>query len=742
MIITTRAGKFFLPAFILAVLLFTALQATKAQCPAGNFNNTGFFPGFVTPTQPGITFENTAHAAWGGDYYIFDVTAGNTYVFRSCFPENNAINTVLSLYNTTGTTLLAFNDDFCGQQSQISWLATFTGQVRLSYYQSGCTTVFVDTKLGVYYTSPCTAPGITTSPTSATTCINNNTSFSIVATGSASLTYQWQVNSGAGFSNISNGGVYSNATTATLNITGAAATMNGYQYRCVVTNACGNITSNSATLTVNTTNNWTGAVNNNWHTAGNWSCGTIPGPNDDVVVSSGSPVIATGAIGQCRNLSKSGFVSAINLSGSTLQVYGNLNYTGGTFTTNTTSSLQFTGTTQQQLLGATPLVVTNMVVNNASGVVASKNITVSGTLSFNAGHLFTNNNTVTATTISGASASSFIITADALNVPSNIGGLAMPFNAGETKTFPIGTSAGNFNPAIIRLASGPAETFTLRMDNGVPAGATSALSVQKIWQITETTAGGNQADITLQWSTSHEGVTFNRNACGVVKSNGTNIVNTGYTIQSGTATNVAASTYQRTATGVTVFSPWGVTSDAVILPVLLTSFTLQKTVNNTSTLKLEITDNSTPAWFEIQRSFDGSIFSTIKRIDGTGANRYDWTDVEKYNRTVYYRLLLVDINGKQKLSNILRTNVDMETALAIFPVPVKDILTVELSSNKNQEIKVGIIDMAGKVCISQYQKVLKGQQNFSINTAQLSAGLYQLVVSDEQKTQSLSFIKN
>jgi hypothetical protein len=42
MTITTKAGKFFLPAFIHAVLLFTALQAAKAQCPAGSFNNTVF----------------------------------------------------------------------------------------------------------------------------------------------------------------------------------------------------------------------------------------------------------------------------------------------------------------------------------------------------------------------------------------------------------------------------------------------------------------------------------------------------------------------------------------------------------------------------------------------------------------------------------------------------------------------------------------------------------------------------
>jgi len=59
------------------------------------------------------------------------------------------------------------------------------------------------------------------------------------------------VNTGSGFANISNGGVYSGATTATLAITGATVTLTGYQYRCVVTGTCTPAANSaSATLTV------------------------------------------------------------------------------------------------------------------------------------------------------------------------------------------------------------------------------------------------------------------------------------------------------------------------------------------------------------------------------------------------------------------------------------------------------------------------------------------------------------
>ena len=45
--------------------------------------------------------------------------------------------------------------------------------------------------------------------------------------------------------------MYSNATTSTLNITGATAAMNGYKYQVVVSSGSCNSTSVAATLVVN-----------------------------------------------------------------------------------------------------------------------------------------------------------------------------------------------------------------------------------------------------------------------------------------------------------------------------------------------------------------------------------------------------------------------------------------------------------------------------------------------------------
>ncbi len=71
------------------------------------------------------------------------------------------------------------------------------------------------------------------------------------ANPSGADTVQWQVNTGSGFTNLSDGGVYSGSATTNLTISGASADMSGYQYDAVFTNSTGRLTTNAAILTVN-----------------------------------------------------------------------------------------------------------------------------------------------------------------------------------------------------------------------------------------------------------------------------------------------------------------------------------------------------------------------------------------------------------------------------------------------------------------------------------------------------------
>ena len=90
-------------------------------------------------------------------------------------------------------------------------------------------------------------PSITTQPASQTTTTGAATSFTVVASGDAPLTYQWQKDIAGTFTNISG------ATSATLTFASAQLSDAG-SYRIIVTNGAGTATSSTATLTVNSAN--------------------------------------------------------------------------------------------------------------------------------------------------------------------------------------------------------------------------------------------------------------------------------------------------------------------------------------------------------------------------------------------------------------------------------------------------------------------------------------------------------
>jgi hypothetical protein len=86
-------------------------------------------------------------------------------------------------------------------------------------------------------------PTITQQPANLTVNIGQTATFSVTATGTAPLSYQWQ----KGTTNIAN------ATSSSYTTPATTSADNNTQYRVVVTNSAGNATSNAATLTVTST---------------------------------------------------------------------------------------------------------------------------------------------------------------------------------------------------------------------------------------------------------------------------------------------------------------------------------------------------------------------------------------------------------------------------------------------------------------------------------------------------------
>jgi hypothetical protein len=144
-----------------------------------------------------------------------------------------------------------------------------------------------------------TTPIVLTQPSSAAVCEGSDISFAVSAGGN--LSYQWQVNSGGGFVNVANGGVYSGATSPTLTVSGVTVALDGNQYQVVLTgaNCLGNATSSAATLTITNSPSITSQPTDQY------ACG-----GDDATFS--VSVSGSGMTYQWQEDNGSGFVNVVN----------------------------------------------------------------------------------------------------------------------------------------------------------------------------------------------------------------------------------------------------------------------------------------------------------------------------------------------------------------------------------------------------------------------------------------------
>ena len=91
---------------------------------------------------------------------------------------------------------------------------------------------------------------ISLEPLDTVTFIGNNVPFTVSA-GLNNVSYQWQVNTGNGFTNLTNSPGYIGFDSSVLTVVNPALTMDGNLYRCIVTNEVGcTDTSYAALLTV------------------------------------------------------------------------------------------------------------------------------------------------------------------------------------------------------------------------------------------------------------------------------------------------------------------------------------------------------------------------------------------------------------------------------------------------------------------------------------------------------------
>lgn len=138
---------------------------------------------------------------------------------------------------TTSWNNIANNTVFTGVTTSALQIANAAGLDGHAYrcVVTGAANQVISDSVVLHVATPVT---ITQQPTDAVICAGSDTAFHVAATGSVQ-SYQWQVNTGAGYNNITTQAPYSGATTNALLLTAPAISNQGNLYRCIITGACG-----------------------------------------------------------------------------------------------------------------------------------------------------------------------------------------------------------------------------------------------------------------------------------------------------------------------------------------------------------------------------------------------------------------------------------------------------------------------------------------------------------------------
>ncbi|MFZ1799330.1 MAG: T9SS type A sorting domain-containing protein, partial [Chitinophagaceae bacterium] len=175
---------------------------------------------------------------------------------------------------------------------------------------------------------------------------------------------------------------------------------------------------------------------------------------------------------------------------------------------------------------------------------------------------------------------------------------------------------------------------------------------------------------------------------------------------------------------------------ALVLPLNLLRFDAFKNKTNVQ-LSWKTTNEINTSYFMLQRSTNGTTFNNIGKVEAvntSGNNEYSFTDESPVNGINYYRLQMVDIDGKTTYSFIIKIVFGNTSELQVFPNPAKNIITVNGLQSKGT---LKIIATDGKLI----KQITITGISLQIDMSKLAKGMYILQYYNEVKTDQVKIIK-
>jgi uncharacterized repeat protein (TIGR01451 family) len=187
------------------------------------------------------------------------------------------------------------------------------------------------------------------------------------------------------------------------------------------------------------------------------------------------------------------------------------------------------------------------------------------------------------------------------------------------------------------------------------------------------------------------------------------------------------------------------TGNCLLLPVNLKDISANY-INEKGRISWTTSTETNTLKFIVERSQDGASFLPIGSVAANGnsnqAVNYQFEDaVLPDAKKVYYRILIIDRDGSEKISKIVfiytrGALVDAEI-LQVVPNPVTDRSVVRIYSKTNSKYQYALINSMGQKTVTQTVSFTEGNNEITIFKNQLPKGIYVFKLTKLNQPESL-----
>ena len=176
------------------------------------------------------------------------------------------------------------------------------------------------------------------------------------------------------------------------------------------------------------------------------------------------------------------------------------------------------------------------------------------------------------------------------------------------------------------------------------------------------------------------------------------------------------------------------------LPITLLSFE-GKMVNNAAQLTWKTATEQNSMGFDVEKSTDGVTFHKIGYVPAAGNSTdirtYQFTDQDISHANNYYRLRLIDLNGKASYSKVLLLKYVTQpvTKVKLLRNPVQHHLELEFDGLPNGAVGIKLVDLNGRILGAwNNPQVMQTRMRVNIAGMHLARGVYVVQVQVNGKT--------